>query len=304
MEFPSHTSEEMVVNLLDTIRDSKVNAAIEIANYRLANAHLTNEDTDEVIRSCTESVDFEIGDGYIEGNAIVTGTVYDTDEEGLPDGSRQVVKDRSLVYFGADVKAVRGEPEIVLVFYENITNDRFREGEVENIYFALPEKLSKLDLIITEEVDDVLSHYAEQCALRLTDDEFLLAQTAEQQDHLERVIALITKDLKAYEGLTLRIETDYYMGIYDEMPLSLENSRVDQSENPPEGCVAPTGKYLWCMFAELVDQPDRGFDSENGFHLSHNSPCILLRDEARQMTYFVPIADIYETTIVDDPAKT
>lgn len=304
MEFPSHTTEETAVNILDTLKDDNVNAAIEVANYRLRYAHLANEDMDQIISSCSGKVDYEIGEGYLEGNAVVTGLIYETDDEGLPNGSKRTIKDKSLIYFGADVQIVRDEPEIVLVLVESLDDDAFRQGDITNVYFALPENLSKLEIKMTETVDDILSHYAAQCASQLTSDQFHAAGMPEQQNHLEHIINLLTKDLKAYEGATLRTETDYYTGMYDGMPLSLENSYVDQSDNAPEACVAPTGKYIGCMFAELIDQPDRRFDTENGFHLSHNSPCILLRDEARQTTYFVPIADIYETTIVDDPTKT
>jgi hypothetical protein len=306
MEYEPPTDFTTKTDVLEILKDSEIARIIEIANYRIQTLDPDDPLMDELIESSIAEVDNAIGGTYEGNEATVTGKLYTTDEESDADGESIIVQNKTLRYHGATVQDIRGVQEVVFAFYISSpcshNPDEDPDEYVEEVYFALPNQLSKIEITLPETPDDVLFYFEQMSGRLIAGETFLSANADEKHRILDKIIADLNSALDKYKDHTLRIATQRYMSLYDDMPtFGLEDSLVDQTETPEDECYVPTGKCLGAIFAELIDQPDDAIiKDENFFFLGYGTPCVILRDSTRQRTYFVPLADIVMTTIVDD----
>ncbi len=301
MEYEPHAPCEQPVNVLEILNTNRLRSLIELANDNLQSSRPSPGDVGKLVHKYQQAIEAALGRDFTEGEATVTGTAYPAGATEQADGI--FFENKILIFCGTSVQAVESGPEVTLEFYEEIEDDD-DVNQIETIYYMLPADIDKLEVIPAETLSGILSHHANQSHRLLAYDGFFDAPTRVQHEILSMIISDFNSDTKAYIGEEHLVQATRYMSVYDDMPMSLSDSFFDQTALYPSDRFAPHGTYVGSVFAERCDQPDEGFNSIDQFKLSHGTPCMLLRDDARRATYVVPIDAITEAVVIEDFTQT
>ncbi|MBC7868780.1 hypothetical protein H7X69_01195 [Candidatus Saccharibacteria bacterium] len=300
MEYEPHSAFEQSINMLNILSNDTVRSVIERANYELQKTVRTDAHLQMLTEKYQQELQRAIGKDYSEENATVTGLAYTDDHRNNPTGYEVFFRKKRLVYYGPTVQIVSDVPQLVFEFY--VDDDAYdKDGNViETIYYMLPEDIRELEIIPSESLFDIIKQQVAQSRQLLSSDDFLQAPTNVQHDVLANIVDTFNNHTQNYLGVLHEIEAERFMGEYDDMPMSLEDSLVDQSLLDASYRIKLRGYYTGSQFAESSDQPNKSFNSIDDFTLSHSAPCMNFRDEDNRASYVVPIDAITKIAVIED----
>jgi hypothetical protein len=227
---------------------------------------------------------------FTRQEVLVTGMVICEGEEGFIS-----VVEQPFTFIQFVVKTFPGNPPVhapVLMFEAS--------GKT---YYAYQESLELLER--SEDIDDVadlIIDMGDAAKQYLNRRKFIEASDEDKAAQLRAIEAQVNKELRGLEGTTLEVETTSFMGKYDGMNLSYAESITRNDEDyhdpdlPPVPPFKPYGKYVRALYVELEEYGDGVAPVIERSTLTHGVPCIEIRDELLQATYFVPMDEIGEVT--------
>ena len=140
-----------------------------------------------------------------------------------------------------------------------------------------------------EQPIDIISKQIDQSHVRLVDEKFFRLATEIQLDILASILNRFREATKHLENKMYEIETKRFMGFYPGLEMSLADSLDDRSDCSPAHYAVLRGTFIGRSFPEVIDQPERHFNSPTDFDLSGGVPCMSFRDDTNEVTYVIPI---------------
>ena len=304
MEYEQHPNLVQPVDMLKMLKETYVSSVIKNTNAELLWPTTDSDEAVEaLIRNFRMVLDQAFGKNYLDEPATVNGIAYQADRRGNPTGTEVYFYGKELIYYGPTMQSIDDVPQIVIKFYDAEAYDD-DSNPVETIYYMAPKDIEKFDITPTEKLIDIIAHHTVQSRRLLSSPDFVQAPVSIQHDILELVGGVFDEDVREYRHLLLEVKTRHYMDIYDGMPMSLVYSLFEPHQLDHKDQITLLGRYVSCQFPEIMDQPDKHFDSIHDLNLSDGVPCMIFRDEDLRVTYVVPSGAITEINVIEEFEET
>ena len=304
MEYEPHPNLAKTVDILKILRETYVSSVIKSTNDTLLWPTTdSNEMVEALIRNLRMVLEQAFGNNYLDELATVNGIAYQADRSGNPTGNEVYFYGKELVHYGPTVQSIDDVPQVVIKFYDSEAYDD-DINTVETIYYMAPKDIEKFEIIPTEKLIDIITHHTVQSRRFLSNADFLQAPASIQHDVLTMVMNAFDEDAQEYHHLLIELKTKRYMDIYDDMPMDLVYSLFEPLQLDHKDQIVLLGRYVGCQFPEIMDQPDKHFDSIDDFQLSDGVPCMIFRDEDSRITYVVPGGSITEINVIEEFEET
>lgn len=166
-------------------------------------------------------------------------------------------------------------------------------------FVAIPELLRQMEMTsLTEDMNGLVAEFAGLSKEHLALKKFKDATIHQKAEQLHAIEDQINQELGGFRGTTISVETGYFIARYDGLDLPLAETITDYNtdyeiyDSEPVPRFVPHGKYVKAGYVELDEYGDGIADLLSTSHLTDGVPCIEVRDDLLQATYYIPMDEV------------
>ena len=278
------------IDIVDDINNISVLDLFNTANQLLAECIGRDYLMDGVAREYIDRIDNLISKTLIGHVAIVSGSFYQ--EDGLEQNISKLTK-CPIIYDGVSFCILEnGTPCLLLKFHEEVWSNKDEQPTKRSMY-TQPAELTGFLIPHVEVMSDRIDNAETKVLDALANSEFFSLSIKEQHKMLNLILTMFESDAGLVKGSQLNVKSIYYMSRHDDdLANGLLSEIYGQFELPVDQRIDFSGRYVGCIFPELIDNPEKKFNSMGDFYISGGSPFVVLRDVDRLTTYAIPVDSI------------
>lgn len=306
---PPYVSQK--TDLLATLRSETIYNMANYWNTWLRKVSVNGKITQEHLNPIERNLNHNVLDS-INQEVVVSGDVYHSLGNGSVAPETISLEGKQLVFGGFtmmpfvndfypvarlyDPEAVTRKELIELLFVEKPV----KPEDVLTTYYAMPELLTRLESADAsdEAMAQIIADMGALTANHLKRRRYKQASLAGKLDQLRAIEQEVRDELRPLEGTFMSLQTTSFIGRYDGMDMPLHETITNLAQDYFDHGEAeiprfvPHGRYIRAVYIELEEYGEEIVEMLDQSPLTHGVPCLELRDDLLQATYFVPMDEI------------
>lgn len=299
------------LDLLSILKSGTINQQAEYWNKWLRTSSSGDGIPPEKLEVIERNMNQSVVNSLLE-EVTVTGDLYRALSKGGVADDMETVKDKTLLFGGFSLMPFVNDFLPVAKLYdpessphEELARLLFSDQSVKpedclTTYYALPELVTQIDIgpIYEDDMEVLINELGVVAGRYVTRKKFKEVSTKEKGKQLRSIERQINHELQGLQGIDMAVTTDYFIGRYDGLDLPLTDTITNFSEDhydPSEPTIppfVPYGKFVKALYVELEEYGEGVADIIGRSTLTGGVPCIELRDDLLQATYYIPMDEV------------